>query len=1041
MSSNQNKNIIIKVIIGLIFILFISLAIFFVRNSSKRSKDLTSETFSEENTINTIAKEDSENQVEGVASQKDKLPENIYNIDECSEEFMNNYFEEVSNISEEDQENILIVTTLNKMENNYDAKKVIPSPNNQYILIFDSKEKKEVALKQLEHDSSIISVDENNVVTLDASKYNSWGIEKMGLDDSINVVNNLNLPEVRVAVVDSGCDINLINKYYHGKVAETYDVLTKSSEIISDANGHGTHVIGTIAEGTPNNVKIVPIKVKGEKTYTKDVIAGINYIVYYNKADVINMSFGGSRFVLSEYIAIESANKKNIICVCSAGNNGTTEAHYPSGYDNTISIGWIDSNLKLSPHSNYGDTTDFVAPGSKIKSTYPDNDGYATLNGTSMATPHAVCAIAILKSYNKDLNRSNVINLLKNYATKDLGLPGKDIYYGYGFICFDSNLLRDSNSTEGCEEFGVFKENASPVVNNTNISLQESINLKVGETFKLEPIIDSSNNNTPKVTWKSNDSKIASVSLDGSVSARKVGTTTITATLDNGKTATCNVIVEENSYDNTQVTPITEISTGTTSFEVDEKSITGIYNNIIVVPYGKEITFQVGDNETVSSENLNVAKIVGNKIQIVGTGNFIVTVKNGDIEEKKNFFAWNAYLKKGKYYTYTDSNRKEKSSKVRAKTFFSVSKTENSKAFKIDDCFIAKSDSSNTEKFIGKYIRSYYNKKKNKSSTSNWKYSFKSNLTEIAEISNVITNTIQSVSPTNNIQETQPTNGAVAQIGSTYYNSLKEAFDSVPNDGVETEVTLLSDVSLTEDLYIRDNKNVYLNLNKKTINSSAASIIRAWNGSTLTIVDGTLQGGKNDAIYVYKSNLNIKDCTISSTYDWGNMGVVSDKSNVVIYSGKITGRFSGIKTIDNSTLTVKSGTITGGTEKQDTGYGIFGEGNIIIEDGTITGKTWGIVLDNNSTICTINNGKITGGDVGILNRGTLSMTGGTITGNGESGSSAGLCNTEGNATITGGKIVSKHSWAIINVKNRGGTVSYKKVTLKGAYGKYKNQNW
>ena len=427
------------------------------------------------NNIGEFANEDNNNVTNEIIDNKKIIGktdsttiDKIYNIDECSEIFMDNYFEQISDIKQDEEEKILIVTSLNEIENSFEAKKIIPSPNNQYILQFDSREKKDIALEQLKNDNSILSVDENEVMTLFTSNYNSWGIEKMALDSTIDAIKDLDLPEVRVAIIDTGCDVNLINKYYPGKVVEVYDVLNDTTESISDTYGHGTHIAGTIAEGTPDNVKLIPIKqATGREVNIVESIAAINYIVYYDKADVINMSFGGPDYNNAFYNAIESANRKNIICVCAAGNDSSSTVNYPAGYSNTISIGSVNSELNLSSFSNYGNTVDFVAPGTSIKSTLSsdmflsenldgDND-FEVLSGTSMATPHAVNAIAILKSLNIDLNRENVIKLLNDYCVIDLGTFGKDNYFGNGFIYLNSNALCINKLTDECEEFGVFK--------------------------------------------------------------------------------------------------------------------------------------------------------------------------------------------------------------------------------------------------------------------------------------------------------------------------------------------------------------------------------------------------------------------------------------------------------------------------------------------------------------------------------------------------------------------------------------------------------
>lgn len=441
----------------------------------------------------------------------------LINIAELPQEFMDDYFDEYSKVeSEEDKENMLIVTSLEEISDDYGATKIIKAPNNQYILQYESEETKNNALDKFKIDDTIVGVDENEMVTFDETDYNSWGIEEMALDGAITVADENNLPEVKVAIIDTGCDVDLVNKYYPGKITETYNVLNDSTESMSDTYGHGTHIAGTIAEGTPSNVKIIPIKVSsGSRQYTTDLVAAINYIVYYEKADVMNMSFGMYGYSTALYNAIESANQKNIISVAAAGNDNSSSRHYPSAFDNTISIASVDSQLKKSDFSNYGSTIDFTAPGTAIKSTLSKDmslsgentdgdDDFETISGTSMATPHAVNAVAILKSYNKNLTKDNVVELLKDYAVKDLGIAGKDVYYGNGFIYFNSESFCTNPQEDNCEEFGVFKSSSK-------ISISQFEAEYVLRTSKNYGTVNNFNPTQIKITYSNGSSATANL--------------------------------------------------------------------------------------------------------------------------------------------------------------------------------------------------------------------------------------------------------------------------------------------------------------------------------------------------------------------------------------------------------------------------------------------------------------------------------------------------------------------------------------------------
>lgn len=411
--------------------------------------------------------------------------EDRFNISYLPDEFVEEYFEQISEAdSDEEKENMLIVISDSKIKNSYGAKNIIEAPNHQYILQYSSEEEKNAALKELKNDKGIASVEENGVYTTEEGDYNSWGIEKMALDHAITSANTNsgNMQQVTVAIIDTGCDMTLFNKYYGGKISEVYNVLEQSTTVMVDEDGHGTHVAGTIAEGTPDNVKIIPIKVSRDGSmYYSDIIAAINYIVYNNKAQVINMSFGGYGYNEALDQAIESAKKKNIISVAAAGNDNTAKKHYPSALENTISIASVDSNLNKSTFSNYGAEITFAAPGTNIRSIMGkdasisrrngnnDDDDHEIISGTSMATPHAVSAVAVLKGYNKNLTFENVVDILKDNA-QDLGEEGWDKYYGNGLISFKDVEFCDGTY---CDELGIYKDL------NKNITSIEATNLSL----------------------------------------------------------------------------------------------------------------------------------------------------------------------------------------------------------------------------------------------------------------------------------------------------------------------------------------------------------------------------------------------------------------------------------------------------------------------------------------------------------------------------------------------------------------------------------
>ena len=217
---------------------------------------------------------------------------------------------------------------------------------------------------------------------------------------------------ITVAILDTGCDIthpDLKERIIGGRNFTNDD--GGNTDVYKDYNGHGTHVAGTIAATQNNNgvVGVAPeanlliIKVldKNGSGQYEWIINGINYAIE-QKVDIISMSLGGPEDLPELHEAIQKAVTSNILVICAAGNEGdgvdsTDEFDYPGCYNEVISVGAIDLERHSSNFSNSNNEVDLVGPGEKILSTYL-NGKYATLSGTSMATPHVAGAMALIKS-------------------------------------------------------------------------------------------------------------------------------------------------------------------------------------------------------------------------------------------------------------------------------------------------------------------------------------------------------------------------------------------------------------------------------------------------------------------------------------------------------------------------------------------------------------------------------------------------------------------------------------------------------------------
>ncbi len=310
-----------------------------------------------------------------------------------------------------------------------------------------------------------------------------WGVDYVkapSVWNTYGVTGNADLDgdgqgDIEVAVIDTGVDYN------HPDLAGNLEwcVSTIGGSLTGncyDGNGHGTHVIGTIAAllngqgvvGVAPDVGIYAIKAlddQGRGTFS-DIIAAVEAAILGpdgvldadgdgliagdpddDAPEVISMSLGGSSAPSQLRDIIAQAYSYGIVIVAAAGNEGASQPSYPAAYPEVIAVGAIDSSEQVPWWSNR--YPEFVAPGVNILSTLPGGQ-YGTMSGTSMATPHVSAVVALIQAARAmnglpllppgsegDTSTSTVRGVLLNSA-KDLGPAGYDSDYGYGAVMADS---------------------------------------------------------------------------------------------------------------------------------------------------------------------------------------------------------------------------------------------------------------------------------------------------------------------------------------------------------------------------------------------------------------------------------------------------------------------------------------------------------------------------------------------------------------------------------------------------------------------------
>ena len=400
----------------------------------------------------------------------------------------------------------LIVETENvDILNTDNLKEINPVVDDIYVVKYNDAKSTKEAYYELCQNSQIINIsrdvkvyasDEEAEVSELNNMNSAWGTAFCGMDmykKYLNYSNNTNT--VRVAVLDTG--IYSSHEVFKGtdygdRIDYTYahNYISNNTNVTDD-NGHGTAVAGVIAEATPNNVKIVPIKVMDDKGrgYLSAVFSGIGAV--YQNVDVINISLGSKISDVSPNnqtmydSTLRRARNAGVIVCCAAGNSaneGVTAVEYPAASDYAYGVAAIDEDKQRCDFSNYGSSINYSMPGHNIVLPgITGQDAYVLTSGTSFASPCLAAAAALVKLEHPDYTFDQVdAELTKNVV--DLGNTGKDIYYGKGYVDFNVDkfakpvFISAATTMTEWSTYNRIKISAMDSVNITNYSITNSSN-------------------------------------------------------------------------------------------------------------------------------------------------------------------------------------------------------------------------------------------------------------------------------------------------------------------------------------------------------------------------------------------------------------------------------------------------------------------------------------------------------------------------------------------------------------------------------------
>ena len=290
-------------------------------------------------------------------------------------------------------------------------------------------------LAAIQKDSRVAYVEQDQIVQAFAQTLPT-GINRVDADLSTTaaIAGRGNNIDVDIAIIDTGISTSHPDLYVYKDVT-----FVKGTRSGNDDNGHGSHVAGTAAAkdnldgvvGIAPGARLWAVKVldRNGSGSMSDVIKGIDYVTNNaNQIDVANMSLGCECTSSALNTAIHNSVLAGVTYVVAAGNNAKNAFTFsPANHPDVIAVSAIaDSNGKcgaagsstsygaddsFATFSNFGSVVDMAAPGVGILSTYKGT-GYATLSGTSMASPHVAGAAALYKTIHPTASPSDVLSVL-----------------------------------------------------------------------------------------------------------------------------------------------------------------------------------------------------------------------------------------------------------------------------------------------------------------------------------------------------------------------------------------------------------------------------------------------------------------------------------------------------------------------------------------------------------------------------------------------------------------------------------------------------
>ncbi|WEV28946.1 S8 family peptidase [Streptomyces sp. 71268] len=279
-------------------------------------------------------------------------------------------------------------------------------------------------LSALRANPAVQAIEENQKATVSGTQNGAtWGLDRIDqrnrpLDSTYTW--NRDGAGVTAYIIDTGLDSRHAD--FGGRAQNVYNSVGGSGE---DCHGHGTHVGGTVggnSYGVAKGVALRGVKVLGcdGSGSFAGIIAGFDWVrANAAKPAVANASLGGGYSAAVNTAAANLANSGVHLSV-AAGNDNRDACNYsPASAASVLTVAASDSSDRKASFSNYGRCVETYAPGVSITSARMGG-GSTSMNGTSMASPHAAGVAALYKANNGDASSATINSWVTSNATPDV---------------------------------------------------------------------------------------------------------------------------------------------------------------------------------------------------------------------------------------------------------------------------------------------------------------------------------------------------------------------------------------------------------------------------------------------------------------------------------------------------------------------------------------------------------------------------------------------------------------------------------------------